>query len=127
MQESHRPAALHAALRFVITSEILSEHKATLIEVLLQALRDDASAADRRREAVAQAGGAWQEHEIVQLKSFLQDRIARSWQDADESVMHLATQLHRDPRSVRGKATELGLDAAVDYRRATALKHARRE
>jgi hypothetical protein len=127
MQESHRPAALHAALRFVITSEIPAEHKATLIEVLLQALRDDDSAAIRRREAMAQGGGPWQEHELVKLKSFLQDRIAKSWQDADQSVMHMAKQLRRDPRAVRDKATELGLDAAVDYRSATALRHARSE
>lgn len=126
MQHAHRPAALHAALRYVITSEIPSEHKATLIEVLTQALRDD-EAAEVRRQAVAQAQGEWQEHEIVQLKGFLQDRIARSWQHADECVMQLAAQLRRDPRSIRDKATELGLGASVDYRFAKAVRLARGE
>lgn len=100
---------------------MLSEHKATLIEVLTQALRDD-EAAEAHREAVAQAQGEWQEHEIAQLKSFLHGRTARSWQHADECVMNLAAQLHRDPGSVRHKATELGLGTAVDYRFAKQLK-----
>jgi hypothetical protein len=125
MQDS-RSAALHSALRYVITSDIPSGHKATLIEVLTQALRDDETA-ELRRQAVAQTGGTWQEHEIMQLKSFLQDRVARSWQHADECVMHLAAQLHRDPRSVRDKATELGLGASVDYRFAKAITQTRGE
>src|SRR5687767_11871654 len=126
MKQLQRPAALHAALRFVITSEMPSEHKATLIEVLTQAIRDEA--ADKlRREAVAQSRGEWQEPEIVQLKSFLQGRTATSWQHADECVMQLATQLRRDPVSVRHKAVELGLGSAVDYRFARQLKQVREE
>jgi hypothetical protein len=115
MKNSQRPAALHAALRYVITSEIPSEHKATLIEVLTQTLRSD-EAAELHREAAAQAQGEWREDEVIQLKAFLHGRTARSWQHADECVMHLAAQLHRDPASVRNKATELGLGVAVDYR-----------
>jgi hypothetical protein len=126
MQDSRRPAALHAALRFVITSDTLSDHKPILIEVLTQALRDDETA-ELSRHAVAKAGGEWHEHEIVQLKSFLEGRLARSWQHADECVMHLAAQLHRDPRSVRDKATQLGLGASVDFRFAKAIKQARGE
>ncbi|MGH8188040.1 MAG: hypothetical protein ACREUC_15880, partial [Steroidobacteraceae bacterium] len=110
--QKDRTIALHAALRFVVTSDILAQHKATLIEVLTQALRDDA-AAELRQQAAAQTRGEWQEQEIVQLKSFLQDRIARSWQQADECVMQLAAQLRRDPRSIRDKAVELGLSASV--------------
>lgn len=121
MHDSLGPAALQAALRFVITSAIPSEPKATLIAVLTQALRDDA-AADLRRQAVAQGQGEWPEHEIVQLKTLLQDRVASSWQHADECVMQLAAQLHRDPRSIREKAADLGLSASVDYRFAKALK-----
>lgn len=120
MRNINRPAALHGALRFVIASDMPSEHKATLIEVLTQAVRDE-EAAELHREAVAQAQGEWQEHEIVQLKTFLQGRTARSWQHADECVMHVAAQLHRDPGSVRQKATELGLGPAVDYRFAKQL------
>lgn len=126
MQTSHRAAALHAALRFVISDDMPGEHKATLIEVLTQAVRDD-EAADSRRQALARAPGEWLEHEIVHLKSSLQGRIAKSWQQADECVMHLAAQLRRDPRSVRDKATELGLGAAVDYRFAKAVERARSE
>jgi hypothetical protein len=123
MQDSRRSAALHAALRFVITNDTGAEHKPILIDVLTQALRDDETAALRRHE-VAQAGEEWQEHEVAQLTAFLQGRLARSWQHADESVMQLAAQLHREPRAVRDKATQLGLGAAVDFRFAKALKQA---
>ncbi|WP_153067194.1 hypothetical protein [Steroidobacter cummioxidans] len=126
MRHPHRSAALHAALRFVITNEMPSEHKATLIDVLTQAIRDE-EAAKLRREAVARSQGEWQEPEIVQLKAFLHGRTATSWQHADECVMQLATQLHRDPASVRCKATELGLGTAVDYRFARQLKPSREE
>lgn len=121
MRDSQRLAALHAALRFVITSETGAEHKAILIDVLTQALRDD-DTAELSRRAVAEAGAEWQEHEIAQLTSFLHERPARSWQHADESVMQLAAQLHRNPQSIRDKATQLGLGAAVDYRFAKAMQ-----
>jgi hypothetical protein len=116
MRNTQRPAALHAALQFVLASNMPSEHKATLIEVLTQAVRDDEAAELHREAAAAQAQGEWQEQEIDQLKAFLQGRTARSWQHADECVMHLAAQLHRHPESVRRKATELGLGTAVDFR-----------
>lgn len=115
MKNPQRPAALHAALRFVITSEIPGQHKSTLIEVLTQTLRDD-DAAELHREAAAQSQGEWREDEVVQLKAFLDGRTAISWQHADECVMHLAAQLHRAPASIRDKAAELGLGGAVDYR-----------
>lgn len=113
MQHS-RPAALSEALQFVIASDMLSQHKATLIDVLTQAMRDE-SAAELRRRSAAQAHGEWREHEIAQLRSFLQDRTARNWQHADECLMQLASQLKRAPASVRSKAEELGLGAAVNY------------
>lgn len=126
MKNSKRPAALHAALRFVITSEMPAEHKATLIEVLTQTLRSD-EAAELHREAAAQAQGEWREDEVVELRAFLNGRTARSWQHADECVMRLAAQLHRDPVSVRNKATELGFGVAVDYRFAQRLDLGRAE
>jgi hypothetical protein len=126
MQDSRRLAALHAALRFVITNETGAEHKPILIDLLTQALRDDETA-ELSRRAVAQAGAEWQEHEIAQLTTFLHDRPARSWQHADESVMQMAAQLHRDPQSVRDKATQLGLGASVDYRFAKAMRQSRGE
>jgi hypothetical protein len=126
MRDLRRLAALHAALRFVVTSDTGAEHKAILIDVLTQALRDDETA-ELTQRALALAGGEWQEHEIAHLTSFLHDRPAKSWQQADECVMHLAAQLHRHPQAVRDKATELGLAAAVDYRFAKTIKQARGE
>ena len=123
MRDSRRSAALQAALQFVITSDLPSEHKPILIDVLTQALRDDETA-ELNQHLVAQAGAEWQEHEIVQLRSFLQGQLARSWQHADEGVMQLAAQLHRHPQSIRDKATQLGLGAAVDYRFAKAMRSA---
>jgi len=126
MRDARRLAALHAALRFVITNETGAEHKPILIDVLTQALRDDETA-ELQQRALALARGEWQEHEIAHLTSFLHDRLANSWQQADECVTHLAAQLHRDPQSVRDKATELGMAAAVDYRFAKTIKQARDE
>jgi len=126
MQDSRRPTALHAALQFVLKSNIPSDHKATLIEVLTQTLRDD-EARELDRQALAQTHAEWQEHEVVLLKSLLQGRIATSWQHADECVMQLATQLQRDPRSVRDKAVELGFNASVDYHFARELAKRRDE
>jgi hypothetical protein len=126
MKHPQRSAALHAALRFVITSEMPAEHKATLIEVLTQAIRDD-EAAELHREAAARAQGEWQDHEVVELKSFLHGLTAKSWQHADECVMQLATRLRRDPAAVRHKATELGLGTAVDYRFVRQFKLSRDE
>jgi len=126
MRDPRRLAALHAALRFVVTNDNGAEHKPILIDVLTQALRDDETA-ELSRRALALAGGEWQEHEIAQLTSFLHGRPAKSWQQADEWVMHLAAQLHRDPQAVRDKATELGFGAAVDYRFAKMIKQAHGE
>jgi hypothetical protein len=113
MHDARRPAALHAALRYVVTSDIPSEHKATLIEVLTQKLRDQRVASDR--EAAEHVERPWQQDEVSQLQTFLNERVATSWQLADEYVMRMAAQLHRDPRVIRAKATELGLGASVDY------------
>jgi hypothetical protein len=121
VRDVDRSAALRAALQFVIASDMPSAHKATLIEVLTQTMRDDETAELKRRE-IAQAGHEWQEHEITHLKVFLQHRLAKSWQHADECLMQIAAQLHRDPRTVREKATQLGLGASVDYRFAKALQ-----
>lgn len=100
-----------------------SAHEETLIEVLTQTMRDDETPELRGREFV-QAGAEWQDHEITHLRLFLQHRLARSWQHADECLMQVAAQLNRDPRSVRDKATQLGLGASVDYRCAKELQRA---
>jgi hypothetical protein len=114
MSDSTTPAALHAALQFLITSDLPAQHKAVLIETVTQALRDQESV-HLLRLAAEQAGGQWQGHETEQVQSFLQGRVANSWQQADELLMHLAAQLHRNPRDVRAKATELGFGEGVDY------------
>jgi hypothetical protein len=121
VKDLHRPAALSAALRFVLASDVLWQHKATIIDALTQAMREEDAAA-LRRQAAAQAQGEWHDHEIVQLKSFLQERTATSWQHADQNVMHLAARLNRAPDSIRTKAAELGLGAAVDYKLAKSIK-----
>ena len=77
MRDSRRLAALHAALRFVITNETGAEHKPILIDVLTQALRDDETA-ELQQRALALARGEWQQHEIAHLTSFLHDRLAKS-------------------------------------------------
>jgi hypothetical protein len=121
VRDSRRSATLQAALQFVTVSDMPSAHKVILIEVLTQTMRDD-ERAELTRRAIVQAGAEWQDHEITHLKIFLQHRLARSWQHADECLMQIAAQLHRDPRSVRDKATQLGLCASVDYRYAKALQ-----
>jgi hypothetical protein len=121
VREARGSAALQAALQFVTVSDIPSAHKVILIEVLTRTLRDDDRAELRRRE-IARAAAEWREHEVTHLRSFLQHRLAKSWQHADECLMQLAAQLHRDPRSVRDKATQLGFGASVDYRCAKALQ-----
>ena len=123
MQDSKRAAALSEALRFLIATDMPSQHKATLIDVLTQAMREE-SAAELRRHTVAQAQGDWRDHEIVHLKSVLQGRTATSWQHADQCVMHVAAQLHRAPDSIRTKAAELGFGAAVDFQIAKRIRKA---
>ena len=110
----------------MVTSDLPPEYKETLIAVVTLALRDE-EAAEMNTQAGAPRRGLWQEDEIVQLKGFLQGKVAGSWQHADESVMHMAARLRRDPRPVRDQAAELGLGVSVDYRLARALTRTRDE
>jgi len=114
MQKSDRATALYAALKFVTGSSALSEHRGILIDVLLQALQDEGAAVELEKEALGRLK-KWQDDEIALFQAFLKDRVARNWQEADENVMYLATKLQRDPRSVREKATDMGLGVGVDY------------
>jgi hypothetical protein len=126
MRDSQSLAALHAALRFAVTSDIPSDHKAEIINALTQVIRDEENAHSRAR-AAEQPGKSWEAHENDLLQSWLQGKVANSWQQADEFVMRLVAQLHRDPRDIRAKATALGLGAGVDYRLAKALRLARQQ
>jgi hypothetical protein len=119
-------ARLRAALQFLMTSDIPSEHKGVLIETLTQALREHETTA-LRDQAAARVSEQWQPDETAQLHAYLQGRVANSWQQADEAVMHLAAQLDRHPHDIRAKAAELGLGVAVDFRLAKARVRPERE
>jgi hypothetical protein len=117
---------LRAALQFLMTSEIPSEHKRVLIETVTQALREH-EAATARDKFAAQTIAEWQPHETAQLREHLKGRVANSWQQADEVAVDLAAQLHRHRDDIRAKATELGLGAAVDFRLAKAQRRSELE
>jgi hypothetical protein len=119
-------ARLRAALQFLMTSEIPSEHKRVLIETVTQALREH-EAATTRDQVAAQASTQWQPHETAQLREHLNGRVANSWQQADEVAMDLAAQLHRHRDDIRAKAVELGFGAAVDFRLAKAQRRSEPE
>jgi hypothetical protein len=115
MRDIHSTLALRSALQYMMSSDMPSEHKAVIIDLLTSALRDQDT---RRLEAKASAkvDGPWQEAETAALQSFLSGKTATSWQHADELLMHLASSLGRDPQYVRSKATDLGFGEGVDYR-----------
>jgi hypothetical protein len=115
MQTSRDAQALHATLRYVVTSDIPAEHKRVLIEAVTDRIRA-LDAEDRKREALARDRGEWQSDELELIAAYLRGRAANSWQHADELLMNLAVRLNRDPRDVRVRATELGFGAAVDFR-----------
>lgn len=115
MAHSQTPEKLRAALRFLMTSDLASEHKGVLIEVVTQALRD-LETSDIQERAAEQASEQWEVFETEQLRALLQGQVATSWQHADELMMRVAAQLHRPIQQIRAKATELGFAEAVDYR-----------
>lgn len=126
MRDIHSAGALQAALHFIMTSsDIPSDHKAVMIDLLTAALRNRDV---QHIEAVASANEsvAWEEADTQQLKAMLTGKIANSWQHADELLMQLANGLHRDPGTVRSKAIELGFGESVDFRLAK-LRALRRE
>jgi hypothetical protein len=114
MANTPESVAMHAALRFVVVSDIPSDHKRVLIDVLTQALRE-AEATEVRRRNAAEVEQPWQPGDVTHLEALLEHKVARSWQHADEILMGIAAQLHRSPHEVRSKAIELGLGRAVDY------------
>lgn len=120
MTSAHAEDALLNALQFVKSSNTPSEHKVLLIDLLTAALRER-DVSDFQALATARVGGPWLEPETLEIRSYLQGKVAISWQNADEMVMHLAARLRRDPGEVRRKATDLGCGAGVDYRLARIL------
>lgn len=118
---------LRTALQFLMTtSDIPSEHKATLIETVMHALHEHGTA-EVREHAAVQPSAEWQADETAQLSEYLQGRVANSWQQADEFALRLSAQLHRHPLDIRAKAVELGFAVAVDFRLAKARARAERE
>jgi hypothetical protein len=105
---------MHAALRFVVVSDIPSDHKRVLIDVLTHALRE-ADAAEVRLKNADRVAPPWQPEDVTRLESMLERKVARSWQNADEILMRIAAEMHRSPQDVRTKATQLGHGHAVDY------------
>ncbi len=115
MAYTEQADAMRETLQYLVTSDIPGEHKRVLIGAVTQALRQQETD-DRRTETLQSPGVEWQAHEIKMLEEFLQGKVARGWQHADEVLMRLARQLHRAPTDVRLKATELGFGIGVDYR-----------
>lgn len=119
MKDAHlRVAEIREALQYVASSDMPSQHKRLLMEVVVQALRD--AEREDRPSAAPNEGAHWQPPEEVAVATHLQGKTAVSWQHADELVMSLAGRLSRSPDDVRKKATELGFGTAVDYRQAKA-------
>lgn len=102
------------------SSNIPSEYKVLLIDLLTGALRQR-DATESEALAIARTGAPWQDPETVEIRTYLEGRVAKSWQSADEIVMHLAASLGRDPGEVRRKAIDLGCGAGVDFRLARIL------
>ncbi|HEU4602468.1 MAG TPA: hypothetical protein VFS24_10890 [Steroidobacteraceae bacterium] len=110
--------AKRAALQFVLSSDMPSEHKAVILEALRDSLAQDALV-----PAVQAPDPEWNPHEETEIHEFLAGKLAHGWQHADELVMALSARLHRDPDAVRRKAVELGHGASVDYRLARRAAH----
>jgi hypothetical protein len=120
MLNTYTPENARETLQYVSTSEIPTQFKTLLISLLTEALRNWEDERIRTRD-VAAVGEAWRPEEIAEVQAFLLGKIANSWQNADELLMHLATQLKRSPQDVRLKATELGYAAGIDFRVARTL------
>jgi hypothetical protein len=115
MSTPERSDGMRDALHYLVTSDTPPQHKRILIQLVVEAMRDDETAV-RHSASAPEVDANWQPHEAKAIELFLQGRIARNWQHADEILMRLAAQLHRKPAQVRTKATELGFGAGVDYR-----------
>jgi hypothetical protein len=113
MHDIHTPGAVRAALQYVLSNDLPSDHKSVLIALLTQALRDEDVA--RLQDRAPKTEAEWRSEETQQLQTFLDGKIANSWQHADELLMRIAGDLRRSPYEVRKKATEIGLAAGIDY------------
>jgi hypothetical protein len=114
-----QPDALREALQFLIRSDLPADPKRMLIAVVMESLAQREAAVVQN--SVNKVIETWPPADVELATTYLQGKVARTWQSADETLTHLARVLHRDARQVRTKVTEMGFGAAVDYQLAKAL------
>lgn len=124
MRDVQSLAAIRATLKYLLNSDVPSEHKSILLDALTRMLRVEEAEA-QRLSGSEDARRSWQEHELTHLDRSLTNRVAKSWQDADETLVLIASQLQRHSADVRGKAVERGFNAAVDFAVAKAIRATR--
>jgi hypothetical protein len=124
MRDLQSPAAIRSTLQYVVSSDAPAEHKAVLIEAVTRLLRTQESEQERQRVSDVE-GRSWQADELTHLDRSLDGKLAKSWQDADETLLLIASQLHRRSAEVRTKAVERGFTAAVDFAAAKAVRASR--
>lgn len=114
MRDVQSLAAIRGTLQYVLSSDVPSEHKSILIDALTRMLRVEEAEVERLSGS-DHATRSWQDHELNHLDRSLTNRVAKSWQDADETLVLIASQLQRHSAEVRVKAVERGFNAAVDF------------
>jgi hypothetical protein len=116
MRDVQSVAAIRGTLKYLLNSDVPSEHKSILIDALTRMLRvEEAEAEAQRLSGSDHLTRMWQDHELNHLDRSLNNRVAKSWQDADETLVLIASQLQRHSADVRVKAVERGFNAAVDF------------
>lgn len=126
MRDLQSPAAIRSTLQYVVSSDVPAEHKSVLIEAVTRLLRTQESEEERQRLSSVESR-SWQTEELTHLDRSLGGKLAKSWQDADETLLLIASQLHRRSAEVRTKAVERGFTAAVDFAAAKAVLASRAE
>ena len=124
MRDVQTPTAIRATLQYVLGIELPAEHKSILLEALTRLLRTQEGEEERQRTD-KETSKAWEPHELAHLDRALDGRLAKSWQDADETLIHIASQLQRRSDEVRAKALERGFRTAVDFAAARVAAAAR--
>jgi hypothetical protein len=124
MRDLQSLAAIRATLQYVVSSDAPAEHKAVLIEAVTRLLRAQESEAEHQRLSDLESR-SWRTDELSHLDRSLDGKLAKSWQDADETLLLIASQLHRRSAEVRTKAVERGFTAAVDFAAAKAVRASR--
>jgi predicted Zn-dependent peptidase len=114
MRDTREMKQIRETLRFVLAGSIPADHKRILIEALTQSLQA-AEEAERTAELQKKTPQHWRPEETAIMESLLRGKLVNSWQQADETLMRLSSELQRLPEEIRKKAIELDLGAAVDY------------